>query len=330
MDAKITKKRLNHLLSYDWVKIVAVAIAAVVVWSLIFTMTETRRLPSQAYSVMNYTGTKFGSSSQTTLNSFLYDEQFSHEVIETECIDVTRAGKEYLGSLMDASLSTDECDVVAVANVNNPESETETEAGKTYLTYAQEFISGYGFYVIDASTFLDEARAYLNKYYTNGYTDASSLDKNKIQSDFKTRIQEAKDKRYKTDEIIAIAVELDVERIEKYRQALLNVESYLEKGYLRLDLVSVDLTSSSGENLHIERKLINLCPDEEVMGDLKKEYYYEKQVTDEATGGELTVTTAKDMSLAFVKTENMDSNFYYESILYIDGLVQKYCAPLQA
>ncbi len=46
MDAKITKKRLGAMLSYDWLKIVGVAAAIIVVWMLIFQMTATRIMPS--------------------------------------------------------------------------------------------------------------------------------------------------------------------------------------------------------------------------------------------------------------------------------------------
>ncbi len=328
MDAKITKKRLGHLLSYDWIKIIAVAVAAIIAWGLLFTMTETRRLPSQGFSVMNYSGTKFNSAG-TTLNSFLSDDKFSHEVIETECVDVMRAGDDYLISLMDATLSTDDCDVIIVANANDPDSETETEEGKTYLTYAQELIGGYSHYVIDANEFLEGARTYLNGYYTNGYKDASSLDKNKVGAHFRTRVQETQDKRFKTEDVIAVAIECEIERMEKYRQALLNVEDYLDKGYFRIDLIETDV-SANGEIVHLQRNLLNLCPNEESMGGLKKEFYYETQELDEVTGSTLTISTAKDMMVAFAKTANMDSNFYYESLLYVDSLAQKYCEPLQA
>lgn len=329
MDAKITKKRLNHLLSYDWVKILAVAAAAIVVWNLLFTMTETRRLPSQAISVMNYTGTKFGSTATTTLDGFLTDGEFSHEVIETECLDATRAGEEYTASLMESYFTTDECDIVAVANVDDPASETEVDGEKIYSTYAQDFIGGYAYYVVDANEFLDGMRAYLNKYYTNGYQDSSSINKAQIESDFRARIATNQDKRYKTEEVISAAVELEYARIEKYRQALLNVEDYLAKGYLRIDFVEVERTDSQGEVYTMQRNLLNVCPDETLMGEIKKEYYYEAQVQDETTGGTLTVASAKDMCFAFIKTEKMDSNFYYETVLYIDAITQKYCTALQ-
>ena len=53
---KITKKRLNILLSYDWIKIILLAVAAILVWSLIFTMTATRVTPAQNFTIFNYTG----------------------------------------------------------------------------------------------------------------------------------------------------------------------------------------------------------------------------------------------------------------------------------
>ena len=42
MDAKITKERLGLLLSYDWIKIACICIAAVAAWLLLFTSTATR------------------------------------------------------------------------------------------------------------------------------------------------------------------------------------------------------------------------------------------------------------------------------------------------
>ena len=49
MDARITKKRVGHMLSYDWIKIIAIAAAAIVLWSLLFTMTATRATVGQTF-----------------------------------------------------------------------------------------------------------------------------------------------------------------------------------------------------------------------------------------------------------------------------------------
>ena len=56
MDAKITKTRLEQMLSYDWIKIVAVALAAILAWSLVFTMSATRITTTQQFVIMNYPG----------------------------------------------------------------------------------------------------------------------------------------------------------------------------------------------------------------------------------------------------------------------------------
>ena len=66
MDAKITKKRLNILLSYDWIKIILVAVAMIVLWSLVFTMTATRVTNAQNFTIFNYTGT----SANSRFNSY--------------------------------------------------------------------------------------------------------------------------------------------------------------------------------------------------------------------------------------------------------------------
>ena len=47
MDAKITKQRLGLLLSYDWIKIIGICAAAVLVWALLFTTMATRATTSK-------------------------------------------------------------------------------------------------------------------------------------------------------------------------------------------------------------------------------------------------------------------------------------------
>ena len=62
MDAKITKKRLGHLLSYDWIKMILAVVLAIVVWSLVFTTSATRITNTQRFVVCNYLNTRFAYS----------------------------------------------------------------------------------------------------------------------------------------------------------------------------------------------------------------------------------------------------------------------------
>ena len=115
MDAKITKKRIGRLLSYDWIKIVALAVAAIVLWSLIFTMTATRITPAQQFTVFNYRCNR-------TLTDTYYDsfdsalsgknKIFSYEVIEGTTNDLTTAG-EYASTLLEARTATEEASSIS-------------------------------------------------------------------------------------------------------------------------------------------------------------------------------------------------------------------------
>ena len=60
MDAKITKKRLAYMLSYDWIKLVLAIVAAIVVWVLVFTTSATRITNTQRFVVCNYLGVQYG------------------------------------------------------------------------------------------------------------------------------------------------------------------------------------------------------------------------------------------------------------------------------
>lgn len=56
MDAKITKQRLGLLLSYDWIKILGICAAAVLVWALLFTTMATRATNGQSFEMYLYPG----------------------------------------------------------------------------------------------------------------------------------------------------------------------------------------------------------------------------------------------------------------------------------
>ena len=84
MDAKITKERLSRMLSYDWLKIVGAAVAAIILWTLVFTVSATRITPSQQFTAISYFGNV--STINTKLSKSMTDayskDVFSYEVLE--------------------------------------------------------------------------------------------------------------------------------------------------------------------------------------------------------------------------------------------------------
>lgn len=346
MDAKITKIRLNRMLSYDWLKIVGTAAALIIVWVLIFTMTATRITPAQNFGVANYSG---NASLSTGFNKSLADaynnKVFTGEVLELTTVDMPQGG-DHGGELLSARLTTDECDVMLISQqgdagsaykeeVVDPTTGEKEEVTKYRRTYLENFLAGYRFRLHDLSldgenSFFKQMENYLNKYYANGYEDESSLDEEKVEEDFLARIQRTKDKRYKKQAEIEKGVEESIDRMKKYRKALISFYDYLEEGVVALtktNFVAGDDYKYSFEGTYS----INLCPStdsQERMRALSSVVgYYTTYVSNEETGEVKQTLTAKDMNICLFDMNGEEEEFRYEGLLYvvylIDSCVEK-------
>lgn len=329
MDAKITKQRLGQMLSYDWMKIILSIVGGILIWSLVFTTTSTRIIPSQSFGIFNYLGstvtTKF---SDYTDNTSL----FSYEVIEVSAQDVNTAGDEYAFTLMEARLTTDEADVMFVADIDGGYIEYSENGETKTATYLEDFLYRYNSYSyqLDDSAdgqkgYLSQMKDYLDGYYHGDYLNGE-LDRAKIESDFKARATKNKDKRYKTEEQIKNGVNGEVERIQLYRQSLIDFYEYLEKGYIALTEETLYFTDSNNQPVTVTGCFsVNLCPNEATMGDLKNLVYY--RVTDEET--EQTKSTALNMNLVLIHDIETEPGFEFERLGFVTHLVKTYCSELK-
>ena len=336
MDAKITKKRLSHLLSYDWLKVIGVILAGILVWSLLFTMTATKMKPSQQFSVVNYKGTALTTAFSDRFNATMSAPKlFSHEVIEISVVDTTTGGDEMVSSLMETRLATDEGDVAFAANVIDPDTEyvkKGAEKGeKFYYTYLESMLRGYYQYIyrIDGDDgILAKMENYLNVYFGDYTAENATLDEAKLEKDFRSKVKRAKDKRYKTESSIKTAVNGEIKRLNDYRNGLIEFYGYIEKGYITYQETTLDFTEAySGGSVYTGVYSLNICPNEDTMGSLKEIIYHVEERENE-DGTKTNVSTAKDINLAFLNTPKMDKNYQYESILYVNYLVKTYCSAL--
>ncbi|MBQ8658125.1 MAG: hypothetical protein IJ506_03240 [Clostridia bacterium] len=341
MDARITKKRLSQLLSYDWLKIIGFVVVAIIVWSLIFTMTATRITAAQQFTVMNYKGsTLTGKFSERYYQTFK-DGVFSHEVIELTTVDTTTGGDDMVNTLLDTRLQTDEGDLLFAAHAKNPSASYTVEGSdeKQYYTYLETFLRGYYIYALSLEDTLDaegnvaqkgfitRMTEYVNGYYGGDY-QTGELDKEKVEKDFKKRIKKNDDKRFQSDGEIKKGIEKEYERLEKYRDGLIKFLSYLDKGYIALQKNEVKITETYTRSI----TTLNMCPNEETMGQLKEEVYYaDERSANDSNDPEKTVfvSTALNMNLVFLTTAGMEKQFQYETILYVNSLVERYCTELQ-
>ena len=337
MDAKITKLRLSRMLSYDWLKIVGTAAAAIIVWVLIFTMTATRITPAQTFTVCNYIGNNSLSMDFSKAYSNAYNEdKFTGEVLEFSTVDLPTNG-EYAGQVLEARVTTNEGDVMFVSQQPNPNTaytvdktdETTGETVKETLyghTYLETFLSGYRFKLHDLSLesekgFFNQMEQYLNCYYTNGFEDASSLDTEKVEKDFLARIKRTKDKRYKKQSQIQKGIDEAIDRMQKYQKALVAFYKYLDDGVVALTKTNYVLME--GEQYAFEGTYsINLCPNTETMGKLSTIVSYPTTYVTE-DGTEEVTTSAKDMNICLFDSNGKEEEFRYEALLYVVDLIER-------
>ncbi|HIR22993.1 MAG TPA: hypothetical protein IAB32_04315 [Candidatus Scatosoma pullicola] len=366
MDAKITKKRLNILLSYDWIKIILTAVAVILVWSLLFTMTATRATQAQVFTIFNYTGTT-ATDRFSNYASLQGGDVFSYDILEVTPTDITTGG-DYSDTLIQTRLSTGEGDALFAANSNEGvETEYARPDGTTYHpTYLEQFLSGYFSAAEDLGNgdgtggFFQDMAEYLNGYYHGDYTKGDA-DEEKIEADFYARLDGLNDKRFKSAAEKRAGLEQEKARLEKQRTDLIDFLSYLDAGYVSLQQTTLYFQGSDGEPMTVTGYYsINLCPDDR-MDDLRRDVYYYAEsgssdsqddsaagsssdtsdgASDSAGGsasdssegsGDPPVRTARDICLVLLNVaEDRYQYARFESLCFVNYLIETHCSALQA
>ena len=330
MDAKITKKRLNGMLSYDWLKIVGLCAVAVVVWALIFTMTATRITPAQQFTVINYFGNVAATQNKfaETLSNALSGDVFSYEVIEMTMVDVP-GSSEYGSQVFEARISTSEGDMIFAPDIVNEGSKYEVTVGAQketrYDSYLQTLMRNcYSLINLDPNDengYFKQMEAFLNGYYEGGYINGT-LNKAKVEKDFRARIKKNKDKRFKKEAQIQQGVEDEIERIEKYRSALIEFYSYVDSGLVSFTHTVLYDRNDAEKVLREGVYSINLCPNVDTMGGLKEVAGYLKTHESENGGESQKVMTAENMNVFFLQFDDLEKSFEYENLLYVNYLIR--------
>ncbi len=336
MDAKITKLRLSRMLSYDWLKIVGLATAVIFVWVLVFTMTATRVIPSQQFQVSSYLG---NDSVKSALNDSLYDDlkegTFTHEVLESGVVDLNVGDASTAYQLLQARTTTNEIDLMFVSMQpdENYAATTTTSDGSEEITYSQTYLESlvysysHQLFNLDPEAengFFASLTAYLQKYYGEEY-ETGTLNAELVESDFRARIARNKDKRYKKESQIEKGIQGEIERLEKYRQALIDFHDYLDKGYIELVTTSYTPTeqeSAYGYTAWNRVYSVNICPDEKTMGRLSEYVSYTTSYEDEE-GNQKYKSTAKDMNVCLFNSNGSEECYRYEGLVYLTNLVKK-------
>lgn len=351
MDAKITKTRLVQMLSYDWIKIIASALAVIFVWLLVFTWTATRITNTQKFVIHNYFGVSLGDGYYNAgYDGYGKGKVFSYEIFETENVNLNQ-GADVSYQLLEGRYGVGEMDVIFMADILNPDYYFDKDGNQlSSITEDTEYVHKSYLETFSRSSYfkgtarLDDAdgkdgfftqmKTYLSQFYTVASEteksfgevrltvadfDESSLNEQRVKDLFTERANKNNDKRYKSEAEWQRGYADEIARIKLYQKAYEEFFSYLERGYVSLTVWNYESTSALFTTGGVYS--INLCPDEALMGNLKKDFFYRLQ--DE---NEKYFSTAKDMNIVFMELEGLDPDFKYENILLVNDIVKRHGA----
>ena len=171
MDAKITKKRLSKLFTYEWIKIVARALAVIFLWLVVFELTETRIRPSQRFTVFNHSENRaLTPETLDRLERPLNEDVFSSEVMEMDFQDLATADM-YVYQTLISMLGVSHGDIMLLPNITNYASVNTQEGSGTdgAFTYPESLVIPYRQYVTDLSVDKQGGYFYELIQFLNGF-----------------------------------------------------------------------------------------------------------------------------------------------------------------
>lgn len=113
MDNRISKRRLNDHLSYDWIKYIAIILAAVLLWSLLLTMLSPRVPNNMTFSMFIMTP---GVSAEKMNNLSDDTEQLLKDTTLSVSIQHWSPSDQATPSLIQTRFATSEGDIIIVDN----------------------------------------------------------------------------------------------------------------------------------------------------------------------------------------------------------------------
>lgn len=333
MDAKITKKRLGLLLSYDWIKIAAICAAAVMLWLVLLTSLATRATKGQCFDIYTYIGVRLSTNELGSLDTLQEKNALSNDVLDLTSYTLTEDGYEDM--ILSVRFQTGEGDIMLIADTADT---VDGSGNVTRYGGLRDYLSGYmscsaclntdltGYedqngYVY--TNYFADCEEYLNGFFfTDGQPDyeKGTLDKEIAEARFRERIK--KDKRYKKEAQKAAAVQGEFERLENLRSSYVRLKGWVtgddENAPIRVRTcnapadVDGDGTISAGEGTPVQFAF-----------DLSNLENITKLAGNTANADNM----AQDLCMVIVETGSTgETDMRFEQITFLTYLADKYDA----
>ena len=214
MDNRITRSRLSNLLSYDWLKIVAIIVAIVLVWSLAFTTGAPRASVGQTFGLFTYADFGVAESEGELISDAKTNGAFSYDVLDFGARSLT---EDYFGTIMSAANSVQEGDIMITSDF--------PEAREEHKSRFRTFVDGYYSVVYDFDALISDAKDYALSHGVVESDGTFSIDEQVVESVFSARMEKDPRFRNKKSQKYADGVKSECERIK----AVWNNACVLEK-----------------------------------------------------------------------------------------------------
>lgn len=333
MDAKITKKRLGLLLSYDWIKIIGICVAAVLVWVLLFTTMATRATNGQSFDIYLYPNV-YSHIDADTLHTRDENDALSYDVLDISLNSLT---SDTMSTILSAHFAAGQGDVMFV-----PYSEPQRDADTGEITaYSglDAFLASYSSNCLwlapdgsipggaaesgsSVTNYFSDCENYLDIFYTDGWQNPESFNEEAVRSHFDERMQG--DKRYKNETQREAGRLKEIERIQKLRDAYANVKSWVtaEDGPVQVRTSQLAIDTDGDGNLEeytwqYAFDLSNIDKLSELV------YYYPEDSSESGTSS----GTADGLCMVVLNTGSSGAGnaaLRYEPFMLLNYLVEKY------
>lgn len=322
MDNKITRARLSNLISYDWVKIVAIIAAIALVWGLAFTIGAPRASVGQTFGLFTY-APDFGTieDGTITLARAKNGGAFSYDVLDFTTRDLE---PDYYSTIMTAANSVQEGDIFITSDFS------DTVESKTSPMRA--FVDGYYWSCYDYDSLINDAKSYALKNGVSEDRGSYYINEDRVAALFSSRMDGDPRFRDKKSEKYQKGLESEAERIKSvWNNACLLEEVLKAHSELRVNYkpFTQSLESLSEEDreksdyyawwLELEEKTYALNLGKLSDGkNLVTDYYSRGYLNDK---GELETVSADGIVMCVFNYKAQQPHLQYETLGFINYII---------
>lgn len=228
MDNKITKRRLSDFLAYEWILMIVIAVVAILVWELVYTMAGVRLSVGQQFKFY-FDETVYGNASAVIS---ILDKDGEEGALSYDILELNAESLSSDFNVLSTRLSIQEGDIL-ITDCKDPTEEENSEEVEDKTIRLKTMVDSYDGYSYEEMLF--DAKTYLRNYMTSNYKDSETVfdtvvdgvfDEEEIEKSFRSRMK--KDNRFRKESDIEIGIGLETKRLTKLYKEVVAFGNLLE------------------------------------------------------------------------------------------------------